>query len=161
MNMKAIVVLLTLCFSVPAVAVAEQLTLDKAVATALEKNHSLRGAAFDRDAATWGTRSAIANYLPKVEISSSVTRIDPESERRANAAVDFIKGAAGSLGIPPSLLSDIRPFAYRDEYNTGLTVRQPIYNGGAEILGIEAAHVVNDRSEYALEDTEQDVIARV
>jgi outer membrane protein len=161
MTMKAYTLLLILCAIVSVVSSAEQLTMQQAVATALERNHTLRGAAFDRDAADWGTRNAISNYLPKIEISTSLTRIDPESERRANAAVDFIKGAAGSLGIPPSMLSEIRPFAYRDEYNTGVTVQQPIYNGGAEILRIEGANVVDDRSAYSAEDTEQDVIARV
>ncbi|MDH3253237.1 MAG: TolC family protein, partial [Ignavibacteria bacterium] len=121
----------------------------------------LRGAGFDREAAQWGKRNAIANFLPKVEVSSSMTRIDPESERRANASVDFIRGAAGGLGLPPSLLADIRPFAYRDEYSTGLTVMQPIYNGGAEIVGASAADAMSDRSEYGYHDAEQEVLARV
>jgi outer membrane protein len=140
---------------------ADRLTMEKAVAIALEHNYALRSAQQNLDAAQWGSLSAVANYLPKVELSSSVTRIDPESELRANAAIDFIKASAGALGIPPSALTDIRPFAYRDTYASGVTVLQPIYNGGLEIVGIRAASATKDRSEFMLQDTEQDVIARV
>lgn len=138
-----------------------KLTLDAAVATALEQNQMLRAAAFDRDAGDWGKLNAITNFLPKVELSGGVTRIDPASERRANAAVDFIKSAAGSLGIPQEYLSEIKPFAYRDTYAADITVIQPIYNGGAELVGLSAANAAQDRSEHAYRDTEQDVVATV
>ena len=74
--------------------------MDAAVQTALQHNQTLIGAQYDRDASRWGRLNAITNFLPKVELSGGVTRIDPASERRANAAVDFIKIAAGSFGIP-------------------------------------------------------------
>jgi outer membrane protein len=157
---RAIVVLMALCVAGLARA-QEPLNLEKAIGIAMEQNRTLRGASHDLDAAHWGKLNAVTNFLPKVEISSSVTRIDPQSERMANAAVDFIKAAAGSLGIPPSYLADIRPFAYRDTYGTNVTVVQPVYNGGAEMLGVRAANAASDRSEYSFEDTQQDVIARV
>jgi outer membrane protein len=139
----------------------EPLTLGQAVSTALQQNQALRGAGHDLEAAHWAKLSAVSNFLPKVEISSGITRIDPESELRANAAVDFIKQAAGSLGIPASALAELRPFAYRDTYTTDVTVIQPVYNGGAEIVGLHAAEAAQDRSAWTLRDTEQDVIARV
>lgn len=139
----------------------ETLTLDKAVNIALDQNYSLRGALHDRESAGWGKKNAIANFLPKVEITSSLTRIDPETEARANAPIDFIKAAAGNFGIPQSALANIKPFVYRDEYATSLNVVQPIYNGGAEIVGLNAANALQDKAEYAYEDSEQDVLARV
>lgn len=139
----------------------EPLTLEKAVATALNQNHTLRGVSFNLESAHWSKRNAVTNFLPKVEVSSDFTRIDPESDRRANAAVDFIKASAGSLGIPQSALAELRPFAYRESYSTNVTVIQPIYNGGAEIVGLEAANAMQDKNEFAYEDTEQDVVARV
>jgi outer membrane protein TolC len=105
--------------------------------------------------------NAVTNFLPKVSLSGSVTRIDPASERRANAAIDFIKAAAGMMGIPNEALAEIKPFAYRDTYGADITVVQPIYNGGAELVGLSAANAMEDRSISALEDTEQDVVARV
>ncbi len=159
--MKTSVILVLLTMVVVSGPAQEKLTLSSAVGIAVERNHALRSAAFDREATQWGKRNAIGNFLPKVEIMSSVTRIDPESERRANASVDFIKGAAGSLGLPASLLADIRPFAYRDEYNTGLSIVQPIYNGGAEIVGVQAADAMEDRGEYGYRETQQEVVANV
>jgi len=139
----------------------ERLTINGAVQTALERNQTLRGAGFERDASRWGRLNALTNFLPKVEISGGLTRIDPASERRANAAIDFIKAAAGSLGIPNEALAEIKPFAYRDTYAADITVVQPIYNGGAELVGLSAASAMEDKSISTLEDTEQDVIARV
>lgn len=139
----------------------ERLDMDKAVGLALDQNHNLRGASQDLASSRWGKLNAITNFLPKVDVSSSYTRIDPETELRANAALDFIRLAAGTLGIPPAALADLKPFAYRETFATELTVIQPVYNGGAEILGVRFADALQDKSEYAYQDTEQDVIARV
>lgn len=151
-----------LCISAVSMLLAQdRLTLDRAVKTALEQNQTLHAAAFDRDAGDWGKLNAITNFLPRVEISGGVTRIDPASERRANAAVDFIKAAAGTLGIPQEALSEIKPFAYRNTYSTDITLIQPIYNGGAEFVGLSAANAAQDKSTYAYRDSEQEVVATV
>jgi outer membrane protein TolC len=139
----------------------EPLTIAKAVGNALEFNQVLRGAEHDVASASWAAKNAYSNFLPKVSLDAGVTRIDPETDRRANAALDFIRSSAGLIGIPPSALVDLRPFSYRDTYAAGITVVQPIYNGGAEFVGVSAANAQADKSGYALEDTRQDVVARV
>jgi outer membrane protein len=159
--MKPLFASILLLFNINLLSAQERLTLDAAVKTAIQKNQLLRAAAYDRDAGDWGKLNAVTNFLPKVEVSGGLTRIDPASERRANAAVDFIKAAAGTLGVPQEALSEIKPFAYRDTYSTDITVVQPIYNGGAEIVGLSAANAMQDRSESAYRDTEQDVVATV
>ena len=90
-----------------------------------------------------------------------MTRIDQETESRANGAIDFINSAGGQLGIPPSALANIKPFAYRSEYSTAVIVTQPLYNGGAELVGVSAANAQDDRSRFSYQDTEQEVVARV
>lgn len=159
--MKLMLSVTVLLSAVTTLLAEDRLTIDQAVKTALEKNQTLQAAAFDRTAGDWGKLNAITNFLPKVEVSGGLTRIDPASERRANAAVDFIKAAAGTLGIPREALSEIKPFAYRDTYSTDITVVQPIYNGGAEFVGLSAANAMQDRGEYAYRDAEQDVVATV
>ncbi len=139
----------------------ELLTMNKAVDIALQYNHSLRGAFQDLESAKWGRLNAVTIFFPKVGVSSSVTQIDAETEARANAAVDFIKVAANQFGIPPEYLVNIKPFAYHNTYSTDITVVQPVYNGGAEIVGYKAADAMEEKTEYSLEDTRQDVIARV
>jgi outer membrane protein len=158
--MKPFIALLLLGISFSGSA-QELLTMDKAVDIALQYNHSLRGAYQDVESAKWGKMNAVTNFLPKVTVSSGITQIDPETEARANAAVDFIKVAANQFGIPQQYLVNIKPFAYRNTYATDVTVIQPIYNGGAEIVGYKAADAMEEKTEYSLEDTRQDVIARV
>ena len=158
---RTILLVLMMLWLAPRLAAQEPLTMAKAVGTALEFNQSLRGAAHDVASSAWGTKSAYSNFLPKVSLEAGVTRIDPETDRRANAALDFIRSSAGILGIPPSALTDLRPFSYRDTYAAGLTVVQPIYNGGAELVGVSAANAMEQKSEFSYEDTKQDVVARV
>jgi outer membrane protein len=139
----------------------ELLTMDGAVGIALERSHQLQAANFDRTSATWGKRTALTNFLPRVELASEATRIDAETDRRANAAIDFIRGSAPALGIPPSALQDIQPLAYRNSYSSTVTVVQPLYNGGAELVRLDAANAMQDRAEYAYADAEQEVVAGV
>ena len=61
----------------------EVLTLDRAVAMAVEQNQTLTAAGHDLDAARWGKLNAVTNFLPRVAVNAGVTRIDPETELRA------------------------------------------------------------------------------
>ncbi|MDE3058648.1 MAG: TolC family protein [Bacteroidota bacterium] len=158
--MRHYIALLIFILSVSASA-QELLTMDKAVDIALQHNHSLLGSFQDVESAKWGKLNAVTNFLPKVTVSSGVTQIDNETLARSNAAVDFIKAAGTQFGIPPQYLVNIKPFAYHNTYATSITVVQPIYNGGAEAVGYKAADATEEKSEYSLEDTRQDVIARV
>jgi outer membrane protein TolC len=146
-----------LSLAIPSAASGQPLlTLDQAVRTALENNRSLAGARAGVASAAWEVRKARANWLPKVELNTGVTRIDGESLRFANAPIDFIQNA-----LPPELKENIRPFAYRNTYSTGVSILQPIYNGGLERVGIETAGLLRQREEHALQDTEQEVVSRV
>lgn len=158
---RALIFLTLSVLLAPRLAGQEVLTMARAVGNAMEFNQTLRGAAHDVASTSWAAKNAYSNFLPKVSLDAGVTRIDPETDRRANAALDFIRSSAGILGIPPSALADLRPFSYRDTYGAGLTVVQPIYNGGAELVGVSAANALEERSESSYEDTRQDVVARV
>ena len=156
--------LMTILFAVSlatTVRAQDVLTLDAAVGIALDNNQMLRGADHARESANWGKLNAYTNFLPKVSLNSSVTQIDRATEQQANAALDFIRSAAGPLGIPPSALADLKPFAYHNTFSTAVTVVQPIYNGGAEIVGVQAADATHEKSQFSFEDAQQDVIARV
>ncbi len=159
--MTRVIIIVLMFLVVSHVSGQEKLTLSGAENFALNQNHSLRAAGHGLEAAGWEKRTAISRFLPKVEVHSNITRIDPLTEQRGNASIEFIKQAAGQVGIPQSALADIRPFVYRDTYSTGFTVLQPIYNGGAEVVGLQAANAVQERTEYEYEETEQNVIARV
>jgi outer membrane protein TolC len=161
--MRTIIILVTgLALAASATAPAQTtLTLDRAVELALGANHLLKAASEDVEASRWNKKESYSNFLPRVELHGSVTRIDPESEARANAAIDFIKAAGGALGIPPSSMDDIKPFAYRETWGTDLSVVQPLYNGGLELAGVKAAGAREDVSVETRRETEQAVIAAV
>ena len=160
--MKRIQILFLAPIFIASSAIAEEaLTVEKAVVLALERNHGIRSAARSVEAARWGKLNAYTNFLPKAEVSSSYTRVDDETYNRANASIDFIKSAAGTLGIPQSMLVNIKPYIYKEQYATDVTVVQPLYNGGAEIVGFKAANALLDKSSASYLDTEQDVVTRV
>ena len=139
----------------------EVLTIQQAITTALERNHTLRSAEYDLSAARWGKWNSVTNFLPTVELSTSGTRIDDDTYLRANASIEFIKLGAAQLGIPPQALENIKPFAYLNSYETNLTVIQPVFNGGLEIVGLNAAGALKNRSEYSYIDTKQDIVAKI
>ena len=104
-----------------------QLTMDAAVQTALQRNQTLLGAQYDRDAARWGRLNADHEFPAEGRISGGVTRIDPASERRANAAVDFIKLAAGTVRDPAGS-------AVRDQtVRVSRHVRRRYHRGAADL----------------------------
>jgi len=157
----AIVSALTLSLACASMASGQSpplLTLDRAVRTAVERNRTLAGARAEVASARWGVKKAYANWLPKVEVNTGVTRINDEALRLANAPIDFIQNTPG---LPQEIRDSIRPFAYKNTYSTGVTVVQPLYNGGLEQVGIEAAGLLRQRGDHALRDTEQEVVSRV
>lgn len=139
----------------------EVLTIQQAIDIALERNHTILSAEYDLSAARWGKWNSVTNFLPKVELSSSGTRIDQDTYLRANASIEFIKLGASALGLPPEALENIKPFAYLNSYETNISVIQPVFNGGLEIVGLSAAGSIKERSEYSYLDTRQDVVAKI
>ena len=121
--------------------VAEALTLESAVQLALEHNLSLKASREDYESAKWSLRGARAALLPSVSLSSTATRVDPDTYERANASLDF----AEEFGI------DVEPFLYETTYETSFRVDVPIWNGG-KLWG--AAGVARGAREAALRSYE-------
>ena len=111
------------------------LTLDQAVAIALEKNLQIASAELGSDAAKWEFYRSISLWLPKADFYSTYYRLDPDSVDRANkpsqALIDLEKKLGVSLGRQNLLTAD--------NYGSNFTVVQPIINGGAEVGNILAA----------------------
>jgi len=96
------------------------ITVDEAVAMALNANLSLSAAEHELSATEWSLWSARASLLPSVRLSSSAVRVDPETYKRANA----------SLEIAEQFGADVEPFLYETTYETKFTASMPIWNGG-------------------------------
>ena len=124
------------------------LTVDDAVRLAVEHNLSLEAARQDYESAKWAARSARASLFPSVSLSSTVTRVDPETYRRANASLEF----AEEMGI------DVEPFLYETTYETGFRVSAPLWNGGRLWGAAAAAGAARDAAGHGLEARRRSVI---
>ncbi len=118
---------------------AELLTLDRAVELAQENNLSLRAAREEYEAAKWSLVGARAALFPTVGFSSRVTRVDPETYRRANQSLEYIEG----FGV------ELEPFLYETTYETSFSVTVPIWNGGKLWAGVGAADAARDAALHA------------
>lgn len=139
------------------------LTIDEAVSLALEYNPSLGAARASHRSAQWGARKAYFDWLPKVDLAQSFTRIDQGAFNRASVFPAIGRGLIQFLqatnpeaveGVDPN---DIRD-AFQNMWGTSLQVVQPVYNGGAEWASISMAEAENDNRRWNLEGTRQDVI---
>ncbi len=126
------------------------LTLDGAVAIALERNLGLEATRDDYEAAKWGLRSARASLLPSFGLSSTARRVDPDTYNRANASLDYIQ----EFGI------DVEPFLYETTYETSFYVTMPIWNGGKLWGAVGAAGGGRDAALHAYESARRSVIVQ-
>jgi outer membrane protein TolC len=111
------------------------LTLDQAVAIALEKNLQIAASRLGYDAAKYEAYRAITAWLPRADFYATYYRLDPDTVDRANAGVDELRKLYEQFG----LTAKVRDVSTADNYSANLAVVQPIVNGGAEIANILAA----------------------
>lgn len=123
---------------------AESLTLEQAIETALRDNPGLKASDSQIDAAEAGVLRSYSGFLPKVTLSETYSKTD-------NPLMVF----GTKINQETVAMADFDPAAINDpqaisNYNTRLTVMQPVWNGGREYtgkrqarLGLEAA--VNER----------------
>lgn len=130
-------------------AVAEMLTLENAVSIAFANNRSLAAAGLEAQGAGYGQAKSVSGYLPRVYFNSSVTRMDPDTFDRMEMADERQKQFFESMGIDTSKM---KPSVYETTYKSSVQVRQPLFNGGKEIVGIQSATAQKRQKRYAEED---------
>ncbi len=129
-----------------AAAPAEHLTLARALTLAREDNLSLQASHEDYEAAEWGVKSAAASLGPSITFSSTATRVDPDTYRRANSSLAFLE----DMGI------QAEPFLYETTYETSFNATFPLYNG--QLWGaFGAASASRDAAYHAYESTQRGV----
>ena len=123
---------------------ATQLTLERAVAIALDQNPEFKTAGLGIQAAEHRRRAAGADFLPKVGTSYSYTRFN-EPPR--------LKMPAGDLS--PQDINVV--VGTQNMYQWGLHLVQPLFTGGAlynkyklEKLGVDVARLNNDTARNEL-----------
>jgi len=134
---------------------AENLTLEQAIETALKSNPGLKAADAQIEAADAGVLRSASGFLPKVTLSETWSRSDnplmvlgAKLNREIVSPVDFSPGVMNN----PDPMSN---------YNTRLSVMQPVFNGGREYIGRAQATLSRDASVQDRERARQETIYNV
>lgn len=134
---------------------AEPLTLDQAIETALKSNPGLRAADKQTEAAEAGVVKSSSGFLPKVNLSETWSKSDnplmvlgTKLNREMVAPTDF---APDTINNPDSL----------SNYNTRLSVMQPVWSGGKEYLGVTQAKLARDAAVQDRNRTRQETVFNV
>jgi outer membrane protein len=133
----------------------EPLTLERAVALALESNQLVKAADFGAQAAEMRIRSAFSGYLPKLNFDYNLTRGNNPvyvfgtllTQGRFTAA-NF---ALSSLNHPTPLTN----------FQNRFSLTQPLFDFGRTRKAVAQSRLGHDLSETELEKTRQDLIFRV
>jgi outer membrane protein len=110
------------------------LSLDEALKIAQRQNRGLKGSRIDVQQNKYNTWSSFGSLLPKVNLSTTMVHLDPNTFDKMKAGYNFDYSryiAETALGIPSMPPSDV----FQRTYTTQLSVTQPIWNGGSYWLG--------------------------
>jgi outer membrane protein len=138
-----------------AVYAAEPLTLEQAVETALKNNPSLRAADSQMESAQAGVVKSSSGFLPKVNLSETWSKSDnplmvlgTKLNREIVTAPDF---SPETINNPEAL----------SNYNTRLSVVQPVWSGGKEYLGVKQAKLAREAATQDRNRTRQETVFNV
>lgn len=131
------------------------LTLEEAIALAVEKNPVLSASRQDRIAADEEKRLARAAWLPRLDVSETVMRTNnPVSAfgTLLNQA-NFTSGDfdVGRLNHPDAV----------NNFRSAITLTQPVYNGSREFLGLRLADIGREAAERNEENARQQLVFSV
>ncbi len=134
---------------------AESLTLQQAIETALRNNPGLKAADAQIAAADAGVLKSASGFLPKVTLSETWSRSDnPLMALGAKLNQELVSPGDFS----PAVMNNPEPLS---NYNTRLSVMQPVFNGGREYIGRTQAALARDASVQDRERTRQETIYTV
>jgi outer membrane protein TolC len=134
---------------------AENLTLEQAIETALNSNPRLKAADAQIEAADAGVLRSASGFLPKVTLSETWSRSDnPLMVLGTKLNQEIVSPADFS----PAIMNNPDPIS---NYNTRLSVMQPVFNGGREYIGRTQAALARDASVLDRERARQETIYNV
>ena len=149
-----LVILLTLVVAAYSYA-AESLTLEQAVDTALRNNPGLKAADAQIEAADAGVLGSASGFLPKVMVSETWSKTDnPLMVLGTKLNQEILT----SSDFNPTVINNPEPIS---NYNTRLSVVQPLFNGGREYIGRTQAKLAKDASIQDRERARQETVYNV
>ena len=133
----------------------EPLSLEQAVATALANNPGLKAADARVEAADAGLLKSASGFLPKVNLSETWSRTD---NPLMVLGTKLNREIVGPNDFNPVAINDPDPIS---NYNTRLSVTQPLFNGGKEYIGRSQAKLAKDASLQERERQRQETVYNV
>jgi outer membrane protein TolC len=146
---------LLILMALPGTAAAGVLDLPTAVETAIENNHVLGAADAELRAAEAAVLEAASSRMPRVELSETFLRTTNPVYVFGNL---LGQESFGPENFDPAFLNE--PDALNN-WNTKLTVTQPVWTGGRIRGGIDASRLARETARAARERTRQEVVHRV
>ncbi len=133
----------------------EDLTLEQAVDTALKNNPGLKATDAQVQAADAGVLRSLSGFLPKVTLSETWSRTDnPLMVLGTKLNQELVTPA----DFNPAVMNNPDPAT---NYNTRLSVMQPVWNGGKEYIGRTQAKLARDASIQDRERVRQETVYNV
>ena len=129
--------------------------MTQAIETALSSNPGLKAADAQIEAADAGVLRSASGFLPKVTLSETWSRTDnPLMVLGTKLNQEIVTPA----DFNPAVINNPGPMT---NYNTRLSVMQPVFNGGKEYIGRTQAALARDASVQDRERTRQETIYNV
>jgi outer membrane protein len=134
---------------------AETLTLDQAIDIALRSNPGLKAADAQVEVAEAGVLKSASGFLPKVTVSETWSRTDSPLMALGTKLNQEIVTPAD---FDPAVMNRPDPIS---NYNTRLSVMQPVWNGGKEYVGRKQATLAREASIQDRERARQETVFNV
>ncbi|AAR33723.2 TolC family protein [Geobacter sulfurreducens] len=140
-----------LVLSPPVLLAADRsVTLQEALQSALERNHLVNGARFEREAAERGAAASRSRYFPHIFLEEGFAASD------APDRVFMMKLDQGRFTLDDFQLENLNtPSSYRD-FRTAVTLEQPLFDLGIG-YGREMAEKEAERAGFSLAQRREDV----
>jgi len=136
-TVAALVLLLVAAAAMTAYAV-EPLSLDQAVETALKNHPNLKAADSQVEGAQANVLKSRSGFLPKVTLSETWSKTD---NPLMVLGTKLNQETVTPSDFNPAVMNDPDPMS---NYNTRLSVIQPVFNGGKEYLGVKQARLASE-----------------
>jgi outer membrane protein len=134
---------------------AEPLTLEQAVETALKNHPGLKAADAQVEVAQAGITRSRSGFLPKVNLSETWSKTDnPMMVLGTKLNQEIVTPA----DFNPATLNNPDPTS---NYNTRLSILQPVFNGGKEYFGVTQARLANEAALQDRNRTRQETVFNV
>jgi len=151
----AVLVLLLVAAVAMTAYAGEHLSLDQAVETALKNHPNLKAAASQVEGAQANVLKSKSGFLPKVTLSETWSKTD---NPLMVLGTKLNQESVTPADFNPTVMND--PDALSN-YNTRLSVMQPVFNGGKEYLGIKQARLASEAASQDRARARQETVFNV